>query len=209
MSPAPSGGAEWWDQRYSHTNLLYGFRPNNFLVEAEVMLPRAARVLVLGDGEGRNGVWLAGQAHHVVSVDFSGVAVQKARALADQRGVNVEMHCAELGEWIGTPAAEGPWDGVVSIFCHLAPELRRQVGEALTPRMKDRSTLIIESYTPAQLSLGTGGPRNEALLLTRQRVIDEWPGMALDIRIAERRVFEGMAHQGLSAVIQVLGQPRR
>lgn len=78
MSPAPSGGAEWWDQRYSHPSLLYGFRPNSFLVVAEVMLPRAARVLVLGDGEGRNGVWLAGQGHHVVSVDFSAVAMQKA-----------------------------------------------------------------------------------------------------------------------------------
>ena len=69
-----------WDRRYSHPNHVFGYRPNDFLVEASVMLPRRGRVLVLGDGEGRNGVWLAEQGHAVTTVDVSRVAVEKARA---------------------------------------------------------------------------------------------------------------------------------
>jgi len=67
--------------------------------------------------------------------------------------------------------------------------------------------LILESYTPAQLSLGTGGPDHEDVLLTRERVTHIFEGWKLDVRLLERRIFEGMGHQGLSSVIQVLAQP--
>ena len=33
-----------------------------------------------------NGVWLAGQGHHVLALDASAVGLTKARALADERG---------------------------------------------------------------------------------------------------------------------------
>ena len=198
-----------WDERYSHPNHVYGYRPNDFLVSAEVMLRRGSRVLAIGDGEGRNGVWLAQQGHRVTTVDLSEVGAAKARALAAERGVELDIQVADLGEWVHTPAAQGPWDGIVSIFVHLQPELRSAVAAALTEQLAPRGRLILEAYTPAQPSLGTGGPTDEAVLLTRQKVLDEWPGLDLDVRMVERRIFEGMAHQGLSAVLQVLGQRKR
>lgn len=73
--------------------------------------------------------------------------------------------------------------------------------------MSPHGLLILEAYTPAQLSLGTGGPADDELLMTRERALADWPGWRLDIKLVERRIFEGMAHQGLSSVIQVLGQP--
>lgn len=194
-----------WDDRYSHPNHVFGYRPNDFLVEASVMLPRHGRVLVLGDGEGRNGVWLAEQGHHVTSVDVSRVAVEKARAWASGKSVEVDAHVAELGTWLDTDAALGPWDGVVNIFGHFPADLRARIAEALTPRFTARGVLIMELFTPAQVSMGTGGPSDESLLSTRERVQAEWRGLRLDLRMLERRVFEGMAHQGLASVIQVLG----
>lgn len=198
-----------WDERYTDPRYLFGERPNDFLVESEIMVPRRSRVLVVGDGEGRNGVWLAEQGHHVVSVDLSPVGVRKARDLAARRGVELEAHVADLDEFLDHPAAAGPWDAVVSIFCHLPPRLRRRMAEVLTPRFSPRGVLVLESYTPAQLGLGTGGPPDESLTLTRDRVLHEWPGLVLDCRMLERRIFEGHAHQGLSAVIQVIGRVKR
>lgn len=198
-----------WDERYADPRYLFGERPNDFLVESEIMVPRGSRVLVLGDGEGRNGVWLAERGHHVVTVDLSPVGVDKARRLAAQRGVALEAHAADLDEFLDHDAAAGPWDAVVSIFCHLPAALRRRVANALTPRFSPRGVLVLESYTPAQIGLGTGGPQDQSLLLTRDRVLQEWPGVVLDCRMLERRVFEGHAHQGLSAVIQVIGHVPR
>ncbi|WP_420175837.1 SAM-dependent methyltransferase [Luteococcus sp. OSA5] len=200
---------EMWNARYSNPNNLFGYRPNDFLVQAEVMLRRGSRVLVIGDGEGRNGVWLAQQGHQVTTVDLSEVGVGKARALARERKVELDAHVGELGEWLDQPAAQGPWGGIVWIFCHLPPSLRRQVAEALTPRLVPQGKLIMEAYTPAQLMLGTGGPSDESLLLTRPMVEADWPGLDLDVRILERRIFEGRAHQGLSSVLQVLGQRKK
>ncbi|MEL4504250.1 class I SAM-dependent methyltransferase [Luteococcus sp. H138] len=196
---------ELWNSRYSHPNYLYGYRPNDFLVAAEVMLRRGSRVLVLGDGEGRNGVWLAQKGHQVTTVDISEVGAAKARTLAGERGVTLDIQVADLADWVHGPAAQGPWDGIVSIFCHLPAELRRGVADALTPQLAAQGKLIMETYTPAQPSMGTGGPKNPEVLLTRQNVLDEWPGLDLDVRMVERRIFEGMGHQGLSSVLQVLG----
>lgn len=198
-----------WDERYSHPNFVFGYRPNDFLVSAEAMLRRRSRVLVLGDGEGRNGVWLARKGHRVTTVDLSEVGVAKARGLAEEHGVEIDAQVADLGDWVSTPAAEGPWDGIVSIFCHLPVDLRRRVSEGLTPRLAPLGRLILEAYTPEQLQLGTGRPPDESVLLNRERVLADWPGLDLDVRQTERRIFEGMAHQGLGSVVQVLGQRKR
>ena len=208
MSPSGSGSLDpqFWDTRYSHPNHLYGYKPNDFLKANEIMLRRGSRVLSIGDGEGRNGVWLAQRGHHVTTVDYSEVGVEKARALAVDRGVSVDAHVADLADWVDTDAAQGPWDAVVSVFCHLPGTVRPAICQALVAAMAPGGRLVLEAYTPAQLQLGTGGPRDESMLLTRERVQQDWVGLVLDVHLVERRIFEGMAHQGLSSVVQVLGQ---
>ena len=201
--------AEAWDARYSGPAFVFGYRPNDFLVDNQLMLRRGSRVLALGDGEGRNGVWLAQQGHQVTSIDLSMVGAGKAGELAAERGVSIDAHVGDIVEWLtDDPAAQGPWDGVVSIFVHLGSDERRRVAELLTPRMSPRGVLLLEAFTPAQRQLGTGGPSDEDRLLTRERVVRDWPGLHLDVRLTDRRIFEGTGHQGLGSVIQVLGRPR-
>lgn len=202
-----SNGPSFWDDRYDHPNYVYGYRPNDFLKQSALLLRADSRVLCLGDGEGRNGVWLAEQGHRVTSVDWSAVGAAKARALASERGVALDVQVADVADWVHSDAAQGPWDALVLIFFHVPEPLRRQVAGALAPGMAAAGLLILEAYTPGQLMLGSGGPKDESLLLTRERMLADWPGWRLDVRLTERRIFEGMAHQGLSSVIQVLGQP--
>ena len=149
------------------------------------------------------------QVGDVTTVDISEVGARKARVLAQERGVELDIQVADLADWVQGAAALGPWDAIVSIFCHLPSGLRYDVARALTPQLAPTGKLIMEAYTPAQPSMGSGGPKDEDLLMTRQKVVNDWPGLLLDVRITERRIFEGMGHQGLSSVIQVLGQPRR
>ncbi|MBB1482277.1 class I SAM-dependent methyltransferase [Tessaracoccus sp. MC1865] len=197
--------AEFWDNRYSHPNYFYGYRPNDFLKQQSFLLKPNSRVLCLGDGEGRNGVYLAGLGHRVVSLDFSRVALDKAAALAAEKGVELETWHVDLASWVHNPDPLEQWDGVVSIFVHLPPDLRRRVAQVVTRQSAPGAKLILEAYTPAQLSLGTGGPKDVDLLLKRDDVAADWQGWHLDVRLLERRIFEGMGHQGLSSVVQALG----
>lgn len=84
-----------WDQRYAGDSFFYGTEPNDFLRAEAAWLPRG-RVLCIGDGEGRNGVWLAQQGHTVTSLDLSPVGMQKAAALAEQRGVALTTVVCDL-----------------------------------------------------------------------------------------------------------------
>lgn len=197
--------ATYWDVRYAHPNHVFGYRPNDFLrQEARFLRPRS-RVLALCDGEGRNGVWLAEQGHDVVSLDFSAVGLAKAEALAAERGVAVETWLVDLADWIHHPAPERPWDAVVAIFAHLPSALRRDVARTITAQAASGALLIYEAFTPAQPSLGSGGPTDPDLLVTRGDIVDDWAAWRPDVRLTERRLFEGMDHQGLASVVQALG----
>ena len=87
-----------WDERYSTAEYVYGTEPNGFLVEHAGLL--RGPVLSLAEGEGRNGVFLAGQGLTVHGVDSSAVGLAKAQALAAARGVSLHVEQADLAEFV-------------------------------------------------------------------------------------------------------------
>src|SRR5579863_7161822 len=90
---------ERWQGRYSIPDYLFGKAPNYFLASCKALLPKSGRALAVADGEARNGVWLAEQGLDVVSLDFSPSAQKKARALARERGVEVDFRQVDVHGW--------------------------------------------------------------------------------------------------------------
>jgi len=76
-----------WDNHFTSSEYVFGVDPDPFLVAQENRLLPGMRALSVGDGEGRNGVWMATKGLDVLSVDISSVALKKARELAWQRRV--------------------------------------------------------------------------------------------------------------------------
>ncbi len=192
-----------WNQRYAAPGYFYGTAPNDFLVEQARLIPRG-RVLELAAGEGRNGVWLAQQGYAVTCVDGSDVGLAKARELARERGVQVETVVADLGAYAVEPNA---WDGIVSIWCHLPHAIRARLHGQCVTGLKPGGVLLLEAYTPAQIPLGTGGPKDAGLLPTLAMLKDELKGLELVVGVErEREVHEGAHHEGRSAVVQLLAR---
>ena len=69
---------QFWDNRYATDDFVYGTEPNDFLRHCANYIPDGP-VLCLGEGEGRNAVFLAGRGHAVTAMDQSSVGLHKAR----------------------------------------------------------------------------------------------------------------------------------
>ena len=106
-----------WDARYRAADLVWGGEPNRFVAEEFTGMP-PGRALDLGAGEGRNAIWLAGLGWRVTGVDFSAVAVERARRLAEERGVTVDWVVADLRDYQPAP---GVFDAVIVAYLHLPP----------------------------------------------------------------------------------------
>jgi len=192
-----------WDERYASEEYLYGREPNGFLVSMVDHLPKG-QVLCLGEGEGRNGVWLARLGFEVTALDASGVGLAKARRLAEEHGVPLHTVHSDLAHYAIEPES---WDGVISIFCHTPAELRRRVHRAVVAGLRPGGVLILEAYTPRQLEFGTGGPPVVELMMDLHTLRDELAGLELlHAEETEREIHEGRLHTGRGAVVQIVAR---
>ena len=199
-----SSPAGHFDQRYGTDEYWYGTLPNDFLKEHVAALPPGGRVLCLGEGEGRNAVFLAAQGFEVVALDASAVGLAKAERLAGERGVSITTMCADLADFaMGRDA----WDGIVSIWCHLPPVLRARVHSDVGRALRVGGAFLLEAYTPRQLEFKTGGPQSVELLPTLAALREELAGLRFELAIErERDVHEGRGHGGRGAVVQVIAR---
>ena len=191
---------ERWETRYAAPEYAFGKAPNYFLAACKSMLPRSGRALAVADGEGRNGVWLAEQGLDVVSIDFSPSAQKKARALARERGVDVDFRQVNVHAWDYPTAA---FDAVVEIFTQFSsPAERAMKWAGMRRALKPGGLLIVLGYTPKQLDYGTGGPKKLQNFYTRP-ILESAFGDFRDVKIVdeEREIHEGASHGGMSAVI--------
>ncbi|MEN9796063.1 MAG: hypothetical protein RLZZ150_1040 [Bacteroidota bacterium] len=196
-----------WDERYSASEYVYGTEPNDFLREEYHRIRPGGKVLCLADGEGRNGVFLAQQGFDVTSVDASQVGLEKALALAKANDVMISTVHADLADY---DLGVDQWDAVVSIFCHLPPDLRSRVHNAVTSSLRMDGVVILEAYTVDQLSFKTGGPPVAALMMSAQQLRHDFE--ALDVIVCGERtrmIHEGALHNGQSAVVQFVAQRNR
>ena len=197
--------APLWDTRYAGDGYAYGDEPNDFLRSQEpVLRAHVGEALCLAEGEGRNAVWLAGLGYRATAVDQSAVGLAKAEGLATRAGVEITTVHADLAEYdLGVER----WELVVSIWCHLPPELRRKVHAQVVRALKPGGLLVLTAYTPGQPARGTGGPSNPAMCMSVAGLREELAG--LEFVVAEElvhEVHEGKYHNGVSEVVQVVAR---
>jgi cyclopropane fatty-acyl-phospholipid synthase-like methyltransferase len=193
---------DFWEQRYSEKGWAYGTEPNHFLSNQSARLKPGMKALVVGDGEGRNGVWLAQQGLDVLSVDYSAAGLRKARELATAKGTRLDTECVDLTHWRWPVAT---YDVVVSVYLHFAPEVRTAMHRAMLQALKPGGVLILEAFNKNQLQYKSGGPSVAAMLYSSDELRADFSGAhieVLDETIAE--LNEGKYHVGPGAVLRVV-----
>ena len=207
-TPSTSPQGAFWDQRYAEPGFAFGEKPNVFLMSQAAHYHRGMKALVPGDGEGRNGVFLAECGLRVTTVDASRIGVHKATSVAGERGVTLDAHCADLETWVWP---EGQFDIVVSIFLHFPEALRPRMHARMLQALKPGGVLLLEGYTPRQLlhraNGSVGGPHDVTMLFEPDDLRTDFAGADIvSLEEVEVDLAEGPRHRGRSSVARLFAR---
>ncbi len=195
----------FWDERYAQPGFLFGEAPNAFLTSQALRFKPGMSALAVADGEGRNGVWLAEQGLAVHAIEASPVAMEKSRALAERRGVNLRWEEVDLHIWHWPHET---YDVIAAIFIQfVGPEGRARQFAGIRQALKPGGLLIMQGYTPRQLEYGTGGPPHAENMYTEAMLRENFGDWEI-LHLLEHDdvIEEGAGHSGMSALIDLVAK---
>ena len=193
-----------WNTRFQVENYVYGKEVNVFLREFQRKTNISGDALAIAEGEGRNAVYLAEQGMNVTAWDYAESGLVKTKGLAEERNVAVSTELVDLNEasW-----KKDKWDEIVCIFGHLPTVLRKKTLQGVKKAVKPGGYFLTEVYSHYQLPYKSGGPQDLDFLYKPEEFLKtfaEW--RIVHFFMGEVVRHEGELHNGLSHVIQFVGQ---
>lgn len=201
----------FWNNRYQDIGdeYLFGTEPNHFLASKASLFTANQKALSLGDGEGRNSVWLAWKGLDVTAVEISPISVNKARKLAEKQGVNLHLIQTDmlLHDW-NAAELNNSFDWVIGIFIQFTgPEGRKIQFDTMKALARSGGRILLHGYTPKQLKYRTGGPSAIENLYTQEMLQDAFADWAIEEIVEyEDVISEGQGHNGQSALISMIAR---
>lgn len=196
----------FWDEKFGSDEFLYGKEPNRYIEEKSSLLTPLSVVVCLGEGEGRNGVYLAKKGHNVVAIDNSSVGLTKAHKFANEEGVEIASLLIDLGEW---EPKKRVCDAVVTSYCHLGEPLREAVWNQVFATLKNKGYFVAEFFSKDQLSYTSGGPKDVNLLYDAgevEQLLQKIGFTLIELEKCETLLAEGRGHQGVASVVRFVAQ---
>ncbi|RZV50664.1 MAG: class I SAM-dependent methyltransferase, partial [Deltaproteobacteria bacterium] len=176
--------------------------PNAFFKACLDRLPAPGRLLLPGEGEGRNAVYAARQGWRVYAFDFSVEGREKALRLADRYGVELDY---EIADYETADIELGVYDAAALIFTHMHQSIRRKVHRKLAAALRPGGHLFLEAYSPEQLRYRTGGPPNVELLYAPADLREDFSDLDIvQLEQVEAEIHEGQFHTGLGSVVRLV-----
>ena len=192
-----------WDARYEASELVWTSTPNIWVEQIAKDLP-PGRVIDLAAGEGRNALWLAERGWKACAVDFSPVAIDRARGLAEERlGEDAEQITFAVGDLRRLRPERQAFDLVLLVYLHVSPEdmwlIMRTASEYVAPDGR----LVVVGHHRDNLESGVGGPQDPTVLYTEDELVADLEGTGLVIERAERvtRVVDGAPREAIDVVL--------
>jgi cyclopropane fatty-acyl-phospholipid synthase-like methyltransferase len=193
-----------WNIRFQDEDYVYGSEPNVFLADIQIKLQLSGDTLAIAEGEGRNAVFLAEQGMKVTAWDYAESGLSKTKKLADSRGVTVSTELVDLNDvnW-----EKDKWNQLVCIFGHFPTDLRKKTLQGVKETIKPGGYFVTEVYSINQIPYESGGPKDLDFLYNPEeflQVFSDW--RIIHFFMGEVTRHEGKLHNGLSHVIQFVGQ---
>ena len=198
--------SEFWNERYQVKDYIFGIEPNDFIRAVTPAATASQKAYAPADGEGRNGVYLASLGYDVTTTDVANLAIDKAMALASQKGVSIN---AMVGDALNPPFADESFDLIIVSFMHFMPQDHDHFMAQNIRLLKKGGLFIMEGYTIDQIPLTSGGPKNPDMMMSAESLTDTFAGFEIILLQETRRhLSEGPRHQGEAATVQIMARKR-
>ncbi|MDP3831198.1 MAG: class I SAM-dependent methyltransferase [Ignavibacteriaceae bacterium] len=191
-----------WNDRFKSEEYVYGTEPNEFFKES-ISKIKPGRLLLLGEGEGRNGVYAAKNGWTVDAFDWSESAKIKALKLARANNCLIDYKVEDL---VNIILHFNMYDAVGLIFLHLEEDLRESIHARVINTLKPGGKVILESYSKEQLNYSSGGPKSSELLYSLEDIVTDFNLLNYELLTKEKVILnEGELHKGEAMVIRMIG----
>jgi hypothetical protein len=180
-------GNEFWNERFSTDEYIYGKNPNKFFKE-QIDELKPGRLLLPGEGEGRNSVY----------------AAEKTLMLAKKNNVNINYTLSNLADFI---PLENCYDAIGLVFIHLKPDSRKVVHKRIVNALRNNGRIILEAFEKEQLGKSSGGPQSEEMLYSKEELDNDFRDLRMHL-LEKKTVLldEGDKHKGDASVIKFVGE---
>lgn len=202
--------ADFWNERYSDEEYVYGETPNKYLAEQLAGI-KPGKILFPADGEGRNSVYAATLGWDTYAFDQSDEGKKKAEQLAQKLGVKISYEVASMPNVGYEPAS---LDAMALIFAHFPGKEKLEYLQQLSGYVKPGGLVIFEAYSKNHLKYKkdnpkVGGPGDVDMLYTTNELQQCFPDYeVLQLEETELEIWEGKLHGGMSNVVRFVGRKR-
>lgn len=190
----------FWNKRYAEPEYAYGKEPNEHFKHVIDGL-KPGKILLPGEGEGRNAVYAAIKGWKVTAIDLSNEGRNKALKLAAENNVDIEYTVSTFDEYNFT---ENEYDAIALIFVHFKQENRERIHRTITRALKNGGVLLIEAFSKSQINNNSGGPKDILSLYSIEDLRQDFQNFAIE-SLTENQIqlSEGIHHKGTADVIRL------
>jgi len=195
--------SQFWDEKFRLTPNLYGEGPNEFFKE-QLLLLSTGKVLLPGEGEGRNALYASALGWDVTALDQSYIAQKHTLLKADALGLKLHYHVGDVTHFNPEPEC---FDLIGLIYFHLPPTIRQEVHQKFERSLKKGGSIIIEGFGKNQLQYSSGGPKNLEMLYDIKEIKSSFTNIQWELESdGIIHLKEGEGHSGDGHVIRLLGK---
>lgn len=193
---------EFWNERYSEKEYVYGIEPNVFFAE-QIKDIKQGKMILPCEGEGRNAVFAARHGWDVYAFDSSEVGQKKALQLAQVNEVSITYAVDDATQ---ISYAENSVDIIAFVYAHFPTAIRKHIHKKTISWLKPGGKIILEAFNPNQLHNNSGGPKELSMLYTEEMLKDDFADLKIEfIKNITTELNEGAFHKGKADIIQFVG----
>jgi hypothetical protein len=194
----------FWDERYSSTEYIYGTEPNIFFKEYIDKASLHGKLLLPGEGEGRNAVYAAKLGWDVDAFDQSRNGKIKALRLASNYNVSINYSLVDLKYF---EPHRDYYDLAAMIFVHLDSVTRSIFHKRIIDSIKLGGKIIIELFSKNQLGKNSGGPQDLNMLCSVDDIRNDFKELKI-LFVEEKTIYlnESEKHRGEASVVRFIGE---